>query len=53
MALSCVTLMTYSCLAKQLIHWLSSRARMTWVNRLMGSAFIGLGLSVLRLRQSV
>lgn len=53
MALSFVTLMTYGTLAKHLTRWLSSRSRVTWVNRLMGSAFIGLGLSILRLRQPV
>lgn len=53
MALSFVTLMTYGTLAKHLARWLSSRSRVTWVNRLMGSAFIGLGLSILRLRQPV
>ncbi|MGP9764277.1 LysE family translocator [Halomonas sp. AOP13-D3-9] len=53
MALSFVTLMTYGTLAKHLVRWLSSRSRVAWVNRLMGSAFIGLGLSILRLRQPV
>lgn len=53
MALSFTTLMTYGGLAKQLSRWLSSAPRVKWVNRIMGSAFIGLGVSILRLRQPV
>lgn len=53
MALSFATLMIYGGLAKHLSRWLSSTSRVRWINRLMGSAFIGLGISILRLRQPV
>lgn len=53
MALSFAVLMIYGGLAKHLSRWLSSASRVKWVNRMMGSAFIGLGVSILRLRQPV
>ncbi|MBT2786199.1 MULTISPECIES: LysE family translocator [unclassified Halomonas] len=53
MALSFAVLMIYGGLAKHLSRWLSSASRVKWVNRMMGSAFIGLGISILRLRQPV
>lgn len=53
MALSFAVLMLYGGLAKHFSRWLSSASRVKWVNRMMGSAFIGLGVSILRLRQPV
>jgi homoserine/homoserine lactone efflux protein len=53
MALSFATLMAYGSLARQIACWLGSAKRARWVNRFMGSAFIGLGVSLLRLRQPV
>lgn len=53
MALSFAVLMIYGGLAKHLSRWLSSASRVKWVNRMIGSAFIGLGISILRLRQPV
>ncbi|BBI53790.1 flagellar biosynthesis protein FlgM [Vreelandella olivaria] len=53
MALSFAVLMLYGGLAKHLSRWLSSASRVKWVNRMIGSAFIGLGISILRLRQPV
>jgi len=53
MVLSFAVLMLYGGLAKHLSRWLSSASRVKWVNRMMGSAFIGLGISILRLRQPV
>ncbi|GHB02130.1 LysE family translocator [Modicisalibacter luteus] len=53
MALSFVTLMTYGSLARQIARWLGSAKQARWVNRFVGSAFIGLGVSLLRLRQPV
>ena len=53
MALSFATLMTYGGLARQIARWLGSAKRARWINRFVGSAFIGLGVSLLRMRQPV
>ncbi|MGO2240383.1 MAG: LysE family translocator [Halomonas sp.] len=53
MVLSFATLMAYGGLAKHLTRWLSNTRRVKWVNRIMGSAFIGLGVSILRMRQPI
>ncbi|MCS2610487.1 LysE family translocator [Halomonas dongshanensis] len=53
MALSFLTLMSYGTLAKQLARWLGAASRRRLVNRVLGSAFIGLGMSLLKLRQPV
>ncbi|SFI04772.1 LysE family translocator [Modicisalibacter xianhensis] len=53
MVLSFTTLMAYGSLARQIARWLGSARRTRWFNRLVGSAFIGLGVSLLRLRQPV
>ncbi|MEC9484134.1 MAG: LysE family translocator [Halomonas sp.] len=46
-------LMTYGSLARQLSRWLGSARRARWANRLVGSTFVGLGVSLLRLRQPI
>ncbi|WP_235040559.1 LysE family translocator [Vreelandella profundi] len=53
MVLSFATLMAYGGLSKHLTRWLSNTRRVKWVNRIMGSAFIGLGVSILRMRQPI
>ncbi|CAM3521222.1 LysE family translocator [Halomonas sp. FME1] len=53
MVLSFATLMAYGGLAKNLTRWLSNTRRVKWVNRIMGSAFIGLGVAILRMRQPI
>lgn len=53
MVLSFAMLMTYGALAGRLAQWLGAARRTRWVNRVLGSAFIGLGLSLLKLRPPV
>ncbi|MFG6665742.1 LysE family translocator [Halomonas sp. HNIBRBA4712] len=51
MALSFLMLMTYGALAGRLARWLGAARRVRFVNRVLGSAFIGLGVLLLKLRQ--
>ncbi|HET8790340.1 MAG TPA: LysE family translocator [Modicisalibacter sp.] len=53
MALSFCTLVIYGSLARRIAGLLGSARRVLWINRLIGSAFVGLGVSLLRLRQPV
>lgn len=53
MALSFLVLLTYGGLARAIARWLHTPRRARWFHRTMGSAFIGLGISLLKLRQPV
>lgn len=53
MVLSFLMLMTYGSLANHLASWLDAARRTRWVNRVLGSAFISLGVSLLKLRQPI
>ncbi|WP_413615374.1 LysE family translocator [Halomonas cupida] len=53
MVISFTTLMAYGSMARQFARWLGTDRRTHWFNRIVGSAFIGLGVSLLRLRQPV
>lgn len=53
MVISFTTLMAYGSMARQFARWLGTARRTHWFNRIVGSAFIGLGVSLLRLRQPV
>lgn len=53
MVFSFFTLVAYGTLAKRITSLFSSARRTRWFNRLLGSAFVGLGVSLMRLRQPV
>lgn len=53
MVMSFLALLTYGGLARTIAHWLRSPHRARWFHRAVGAAFIGLGASLLKLRQPV
>lgn len=53
MALSFCTLVIYGGLARRIAGLFGSARRVRWLNRIVGSAFIGLGVALLRLRQPI
>ncbi|BES70306.1 LysE family translocator [Marinobacter nanhaiticus D15-8W] len=53
MAFSFLTLVAYGTLAKRITRILNSARRTRWFNRILGGAFVSLGISVMRLKQPV
>jgi len=50
--ISFTSLCAYAYIAKKSKKWLSNKNRLTWVSRITGGMFIGLGIGILQLKNS-